>query len=86
MAVRLAPVLKVYRVLLFPVAKPTAIILNWWLGREEITFLRERDFRAFITKHVGAVDADVNQLEAIRALNFLDLDDILVKDDRFSLF
>ena len=81
MAARLAPVLKLYRVLLFPVAKPTAIILNWWLGREGITFLRERDFRAFITKHVGAVGADVGQLEAIGALNFLDLDDILVKDE-----
>src|SRR6185437_5923318 len=81
MAARLAPVLKLYRVLLFPVAKPTAMILNWWLGREGITFLRERDFRAFITKHVGAVGADVSQLEAIGALNFLDLDDILVKDE-----
>ena len=81
MAGRVAPVLKLYRVLLFPVAKPTAIILNWWLGREGVTFLRERDFRAFITKHVGAVGADVGQLEAIGALNFLDLDDILVKDE-----
>ena len=85
MAARLAPVLKVYRVLLFPVAKPTAIILNWWLGREEIIFLRERDFRTFITKHVGAVGADVGQLEAIGALNFLDLDDILVKDEGKSI-
>ncbi len=81
MSARLAPVLKVYLVLLFPVAKPTAIILNWWLGWEGITFLRERDFRAFITKHAGAVGADVGQLEAIGALNFLDLDDILVKDE-----
>ena len=80
MAARLAPLLKVYRVLLFPVAKPTAIILNWWLGTEGIRFLHERDFRALITKHVGAAGADVGQLEAIGALNFLDLDDILVKD------
>ena len=80
MAARLARLLKVYRVLLFPVAKPTAIILNWWLGTEGIRFLHERDFRALITKHVGAAGADVGQLEAIGALNFLDLDDILVKD------
>src|SRR5437764_15337268 len=53
MAARLTPLLKAYRVLLFPVAKPTAIILTWWLGPEGITFLRERDFRAFITRHVG---------------------------------
>jgi cyclin M-like protein len=85
MAARLTPLLKVYQVGLFPVAKPTAIVLNWWLGPEGITFLRERDFRAFITKHVGAAGADVGQLEAIGALNFLDLDDILVVDEGESI-
>src|ERR1700674_5823093 len=40
MAARLGPLLKVYQVGLFPVAKPTAIILNWWLGPEGITFFR----------------------------------------------
>src|SRR6202521_512465 len=85
MAARLTPLLKVYQVVLFPVAKPTAIILNWWLGPEGITFLRERDFRAFITKHVGAAGADVGKLEAIGAVNFLDLDDILVVDEGESI-
>jgi metal transporter CNNM len=81
MAARLKPLLKVYQVGLFPVAKPTAIFLNWWLGPEGITFLRERDFRAFITRHVGAAGADVGELEAIGALNFLDLDDVAVLDE-----
>ena len=81
MAARLTPLLNVYRVGLFPIAKPTAIILNWWLGPEGITFLRERDFRALITRHAGVAGADVGQLEAIGALNFLDLDDILVADE-----
>jgi metal transporter CNNM len=81
MASRLTPSLKVYQVGLFPLAKPTAIFLNWWLGPKGITLLRERDFRAFITKHVGAAGADMGQLEAIGALNFLDLDDILVLDE-----
>ena len=81
MAARLTPLLKVYQVALFPLAKPTAIVLNWWLGPEGITLLRERDFRAFITRHVGVDGADVGQLEAIGALNFLDLDDILVVDE-----
>ena len=85
MAARLTPLLKVYQVALFPLAKPTAIILNWWLGPEGITLLRERDFRAFITKHVGAAGADVGQLEAIGALNFFDLDDILVVDEGESI-
>ena len=81
MAALFTPLLNVYRVGLFPIAKPTAIVLNWWLGPEGITFLRERDFRALITKHAGAAGADVGQLEAIGALNFLDLDDILVMDE-----
>jgi len=85
MAARLTPLLNVYRVGLFPIAKPTAIILNWWLGSEGITFLRERDFRALITRHVGVAGADVGQLEAIGALNFLDLDDILVVDEGESV-
>lgn len=78
---RLTPLLTVYRVALFPVAKPTAAVLNWWLGPEAMTFLRERDFRAFITRHVGAVGADLGQLEAMGAVNFLDLDDILVAQE-----
>lgn len=82
---RFVPLLKVYQVGLFPVAKPTALFLNWWLGAEGLTFLRERDFRAFITKHVGAAGGDVGQLEAIGALNFLDLDDILVADEGESI-
>ena len=85
MVARLTPLLNVYRVGLYPIAKPTAIVLNWWLGPEGITFLRERDFRALITRHAGVAGADVGQLEAIGALNFLDLDDILVVDEGESV-
>src|SRR5579864_4020231 len=81
MAARLKPLLSVYQVGLFPLAKPTAMFLNWWLGPEGITFLRERDFRALITRHAGAAGADVGHLEAIGAVNFFDLDDILVANE-----
>jgi hypothetical protein len=81
MVAQLAPLFKLYQVGLYPVAKPTAIVLNWWLGQEGIAFLHERDFRAFITSHVGVAGADVGQLEAVGALNFLDLDDVLVADE-----
>jgi metal transporter CNNM len=81
MSARLIPILRVYLVGLFPIAKPTAIILNWWLGPEGITLLRERDFRALITRHAGAAGAEVGHLEALGVLNFLDLDDILVADE-----
>jgi len=81
MASRLRPLLGIYKVMLFPVAKPTAALLNWWLGREGITLLRERDFRALLTRHGGKQGADVGHLEAIGALNFLDLDDIPVLEE-----
>jgi hypothetical protein len=78
---RFTPLLRIYQLILFPVAKPTAKILDWWLGPEAIMLFRERDFRALITKHVEAADADVGWLEGIGALNFLDLDDIAVRDE-----
>jgi metal transporter CNNM len=75
------PMLDFYRVLLFPIAKPTAMLLNYWLGPEGLVLFRERDFRALMTKHVEAAETDVGRLEAIGALNFLDLDDIAVQDE-----
>src|ERR1700689_5836592 len=57
MASRLTPLLKVYQVALFPLAKPTAVFLNWWFGQVGITLLRERVFRAIITKQAAAAGA-----------------------------
>jgi Cyclin M transmembrane N-terminal domain len=81
MAAVLTPVLRIYRMLLFPVAKTTAIFLDWWLGPESIVLFRERDFRALITRHVDAAGGDVGRVEAAGALNFLDLDDIMALDE-----
>lgn len=77
-AARLRPFLRVYAALLYPVAKPTALVLDWWVGPEAITFFRERDFRALMMKHVETGGGEVGRLEATGALNFLDLDDIAV--------
>lgn len=78
---RFAPFLEFYRIVLFPIAKPTALFLNWWLGPEGIVLLKERDFRALITRHVGVTGTEVGHLEAIGAVNFLDLDDIPVLEE-----
>ena len=74
----LAPVLRFYQLLLYPVAKPSAIALDWWLGAEGIKYFRERDLRTVIQRHIEADDSDVDRLEGIGALNFLALDDIAV--------
>jgi metal transporter CNNM len=81
MAARLRPLLRIYEVALFPVARPTAALLNWWLGPEGITLFRERDFRALLTWHGGTEGAEIGKIEALGALNFLDLDDIPVLEE-----
>ena len=65
------PFVKFYQVILFVVAEPTAMFLNWWLGPESIALLRERDFHTLLLKHVEAGSTDVGRLEATGALNFL---------------
>jgi metal transporter CNNM len=77
----LAPVLKVYQVLLFPVAKPSALVLDWWLGREGVQYFREQDLHTLIQKHIDASDSDVDRLEGIGAMNFLALDDLMVRQE-----
>ncbi|MFT5085077.1 MAG: metal transporter CNNM [Lentisphaeria bacterium] len=74
----LAPLLRFYQILLFPVAKPCALFLDLWLGKEGITYMRERELRQVIKKHIEAEEADVEAIEGIGALNFLQIDDIPV--------
>ena len=77
----LSPVLRFYQWLLFPFAKPSAIVLDWWLGKEGISYFKERDLRSLIHKHIEAEETDVDRLEGIGALNFLALDDISVTQE-----
>ena len=81
MAARLRPILALYRVLLYPVAKPTALLLDAWLGPEGISLFRERDFRALVMRHAETRGSEMGRLEATGALNFLDLDDVPVRDE-----
>jgi len=74
----LAPVLRFYQMLLYPVAKPSALVLDRWLGEEGISYFRERDLHTVIRKHIEADESDVSQLEGMGAMNFLALDDIAV--------
>jgi len=74
----LAPVLRFYQLLLYPVAKPSALVLDRWLGAEGINYFREQDLHTVIRKHMEADESDVSYLEGMGAMNFLALDDILV--------
>ena len=80
MTVRCLPFLHFYRAVLYPLAKPTALMLDWWLGSEGIAYLRERDVRSLIARS-AAGGGDIGALEATGAQNFLDLDDVPVADE-----
>jgi metal transporter CNNM len=81
MTARFLPFLNFYRVVLFPLAKPTAMLLDWWLGKEGIVYFRERDIRSLIDRSAAAAGGDIGRLEATGARNFLDLDDVPVTEE-----
>ncbi|GAA0813822.1 DUF21 domain-containing protein [Colwellia sp. D2M02] len=77
----LAPVIRFYQFLFYPVARPTALILDGWLGKEGITYLEESELRNIIKQHITAEEADLNHVEGIGALNFFALDEIHVTQE-----
>jgi len=78
MAAVLSGLLRFYKLLLYPVAKPTAKILDLWLGKEGIHYFRESDLRQVIKIHMEAEGAEVDHVEGAGALNFLAFDDLAV--------
>jgi metal transporter CNNM len=74
----LSPMIRFYQILLFPVAKPTALILDRWLGTEAIAYFKEKDFRKLISMHVYSKETDIDSVEGRGALNFLAIDDLPV--------
>ena len=85
MASLLAPVLRFYQVLLWPVARPTAWVLDAWLGGESIRYFPERDLRRVIQMHMEATESDIARLEGQGALNFLEIDDIPLDEEGESI-
>ena len=75
-AALLAPVIRLYQFLLYPVARPTARFLDWWLGKEAIEYLHEPLLRDILKAHVRSPQTEVSDVEGIGALNFLDIDDL----------
>jgi hypothetical protein len=80
MTSRFLPFLNFYRVLLYPLAKPTAMLLDYWLGPEGPHYMKEQDLRSMLARHSSG-EGTIGKLEATGAQNFLDLDDISVCDE-----
>ncbi|HWR26165.1 MAG TPA: CNNM domain-containing protein [Methanosarcina sp.] len=78
---KLTPVVRFYQMLLYPVAKPTALILDWWLGREKLELFKEHSMRIMLEKHIESGRSDIGAFEGIGALNFLSIDDVSISDE-----
>lgn len=85
MASLLSPFIKFYQLVLYFVAKPTALVLDAWLGKEGITYFREEQLKAVIAAHLEANEAEVMHVEGTGALNFLEVDKISVLDEGEAL-
>jgi hypothetical protein len=74
----LSPLLRFYQILLFPVAKSTALVLDKWLGAEAIEYFKEKDLRELIKMHADSSKTDIDRVEGRGTLNFLAIDDLPV--------
>lgn len=81
----LSPVLKIYQIILYPVAKPAAILLDKWLGIDDVQFYKEKQFKEMIALHVSDETSDIDAVEGTGALNFLKLDDLTVAEEGENL-
>ena len=75
----LSPVIRVYQILLMPLAKPTAIILDNWLGKEGVAYMREQDIQILIDAHIKADASDIDSVEGVGVLNMLTMDDLPIE-------
>lgn len=71
----LAPVIRLYRIVLFPVAWPTARLLDKIMGKEGMGLFQEDDLEEMLRLHIHDDTSDVSHVEGHGALNFLALDD-----------
>jgi hypothetical protein len=81
MASLLAPLLRFYQYVLFPVARPCAWVLDRWLGKEGIDYLHEKELMSMIRAHMDAEDSELDHLEGRGALNFLSIDEVKVTEE-----
>ena len=81
MASLLAPALRFYQILLYPVAKSSSVVLDMWLGKEGIQYLRESDLQEVIKMHMRSDETEIDEIEGQGALNFLALDDLSAREE-----
>ena len=76
MASALAPMIRFYQLLIWPVTRPTAWLLDRWLGPEAIPYFKQRDLHHLIRLHMESTETEIDWVEGRGAMNFLTLDDL----------
>ena len=77
-AARLSPLLRLYQIFLWPVARPVGKVLDVLVGHEVIPWFQEDELKDVIQQHARKGTTEIGRLEAIGAINFLALDDLPV--------
>jgi len=77
----LFPLLRLYQILLWPVAKPVGKMLDRWVGPEAIPWFREKELSEVLRYHARKAITEVGHVEATGAINFLALDDLAVRNE-----
>lgn len=77
----LAPILKIYKVIFWPVAKPVGIILDKIVGVEPIPWFREDELIQVLKYQARNAQTEIGKIEARGAVNFLKLDDVPLREE-----
>jgi hypothetical protein len=73
---KLTPLVRGFQFVLYPLAKPSAIMLDIWLGKEGLHYFSEETLKVLLEKHIQSTDSEIEKFEGIGALNFLKMDDL----------
>lgn len=73
---KFAPIVHVLQVVFYPMAKPSALLLDRIVGKEGIAWFKEDELETLINIHAKAPETDISIVEGHGATNFLNLDDI----------
>ncbi|MDR4493044.1 MAG: DUF21 domain-containing protein [Nitrospirales bacterium] len=76
LAAKFAPIVHLLQIIFYPVAKPSALLLDRIVGKEGVTWFKEHELETLIHIHAQAPESDISGVEGHGASNFLNLDDI----------
>ena len=77
----MAPAVRIYMIVLWPLAAPEAMIFTRWMGAEGTPLFSESVLLYMLELHIQRQDSEIGDLEGWGAHNFLNFDDILVNEE-----